>query len=319
MNKEKQGIYANQVSFINGVRSYLDGVFCPKSKLFILRTTPSVWQYCGIGNKDIVLPCSVVDKAVLKHHMNKEEISTTLMEVFEPLYLFKTDKEKSEFKGNGFLIISNVVLEDDKLGGIGLHPDEQIKNDLIKSRENGHIIATIHQRKTVAQNGISVLKMYADKNLLLYLDDIKLKEIKQSEICWLLPGTIPAHNTQALSLQTTNSLSWSNNKILKKSDFVKYSKIFDENNTIELKLKEYAERTKDYRCFNKKIIKKPYIVLVCNFNKEDISNVEIWDKDRLHYVKQNALCVEYRFNKDLNRYFYRTSSAVLQIYKGDER
>ena len=193
----------------NSVSLYLEKGIAPRDNAFILKETPSILQRIGYKNLEFSISSYVIDKARSKHELNNEQILNTIRKFSDPLFVLKSDPETSESKGKSSIDITDYLTENDELLSLTFYPDEVDRFSANKTKRN--IATSIHQRAIKNPNGTNRLEYQIKKGLCLYINDLKLDEIKNA-------NHIGSYTS--LSSFASYSIGFANNNILLKSQIV---------------------------------------------------------------------------------------------------
>ena len=228
---EKKNYFNSINELLNGIFLYLNNRYKPKADVFILKDTPQILKKIGYEDLEFSISTYVKEKEKNKHHMTNNQILNTIRKLENPLLIFKSNPSTSRSgTDKSFIIITDEIASNNELFGITFYPNEPDK--YAKNGKQRNILTSIHQRTLIANNGNNSFEEYIKNDLCLYVNDIRLSEIKKDQSYRGLHGLMPIH---------AYFIGQSNSKVLLKSKFVNKKRIIIKRKENSLKNKYFLK------------------------------------------------------------------------------
>ncbi len=261
----------NIFDFKNSLNEYFEKGIRPENDRFIIGKTPLVLQKTGSDITEVTVPVSVIKKAVETHGLSKDEITRSLLEIYNPILIFDSDKNATENKVDSKLILTNVFKDEKPLAlAVNVNSDVKLKDSNISVEVQD--IRSIHDRTVVANNETDLIQKWTNDGLCRYINDKKISDWRSLARIYFPIELMQSGKANVLK---NSSLVNKNEEalfdfLLEKEKVENQKRI--ERSKEELSNPEYQDQTDD----NYSQEEREYIERLENLSEEDFKNTVRW-------------------------------------------
>ena len=165
----------NITKFKKSLNNYFEKGIRPENDRFVIGKTPLVLQKTGSDVTEVIVPVSVIKKALETHGLSQDEIFSSLAKMYNPVLVFDSDKNATENKVNSKLILTD-VFKDENPVALAVNTNSTIDINNRGLTVEVQDIRSVHDRNVVAKNGTDLIQKWTNDGLCRYVNDKKITD-----------------------------------------------------------------------------------------------------------------------------------------------